>query len=64
MRIILDRVRDDPLGFGELFRHHKFLNLLIHVAVVHPVAVYFAIQLEKKLVIIQRVFLLDTEPEK
>src|SRR5437588_7352124 len=56
-KIIIDRLRNDPLQFGELTRHHPFLNLLVHVAVVQPMAVTFGIQVEKKLVIIQRVIL-------
>src|SRR5438046_923282 len=60
-RIIIDRLRNDPLQFGELIRHHPFLNLLVHVAVVQPMAVTFGIHVEKKLVIIQRVILLKID---
>jgi hypothetical protein len=60
-KIIIDRMRNDPLQFGELIRHHQSLNLLVHVAVVQPVAVYFGIQVENRFVIIQDVILLNLD---
>jgi hypothetical protein len=56
LRIIIGRIRNDPLQFGELFGRHQSLNLLVHVAVVHPLVVYFAIHPEKRFVLIQRIF--------
>jgi hypothetical protein len=64
LRIIIARVRIDPLEFGELYATHKSLNLVVHVAVVHPVVVYFAIHSDQKLVFIQRVFLINSGPDK
>jgi hypothetical protein len=57
LKIIFARLRGAPLDFGEIFRRLKSLNLLLHAAVVHPVGINFAIQPEKRFVILQRVFL-------
>jgi hypothetical protein len=57
LKTVYRRLREEPLQFGELFRHHVHLNLLVHVAVVYPVVVHFAVHPEKKFVIIQKVFL-------
>jgi hypothetical protein len=64
LKRVFDRVRIDPLQVGELFRYHEHLNLLVHVTVIHPIAVYFAIHPVNKFVVIQKVLLISSGSEE
>ena len=59
LKTMVRRLRQDPLGFGELVKEYKQLKILEHVAVVKPLAVRFGIHLDSRLVIISRVRLLS-----
>ncbi len=52
---IMKRLQSDPLNFGELIGIYHKLNLIMHVAVVPPLLVRFAIHQEAKIVIIMKI---------
>jgi hypothetical protein len=54
-RIIVERLRTDPLSFGDLLYHLPALKLLVYRAVVASVVVEYAVHDEKPVVFI-RVF--------
>jgi hypothetical protein len=59
LETITHRLRRDPLGFGELVREFKSMNLVEHVAVVRPLVVTFGINLQAGVVFISRIRLLS-----
>ena len=54
-RSIMERLRTDPLAFGELVRPFHHLKLKLHVGSVYPVTVQFGIHEEVPMVIIVKV---------
>jgi hypothetical protein len=55
---IEQRLQADPLGLGELVKALKHMKLLIHVGVVQPLIVRFAIDEERRIVYLMDVTLL------
>jgi hypothetical protein len=55
LRVILSRLRTNPLEFGELIRSFGHLKLIVHVAAVPPLFVRFAIHAEAQFVIILKI---------
>jgi hypothetical protein len=51
---IFQRLRSNPLEFGELKGKLTTLNLLMHVATISPVVVHFGIHQQLKIVFIQK----------
>ena len=56
-RIILERLRSDPLAFGEFTRTYSHLKLRAHVGSVHPITIQFAIHEGLSMVFIGKVIL-------
>ena len=56
---IFRRLRRDPLGFGELVKEYKHLQLLEHVGIVKPLIVRFGIHLEARVVVVSKLWLLS-----
>ncbi len=54
-----NRLRQDPWNFGELIMRLPHFKLQIHVRVVHPLLIEFAIDEDKPLVYIKRVDLVS-----
>lgn len=50
LMVIDERLRADPLGFGELVRKSKHAPLIEHVRLVGPLLIRFAIRLDKPIV--------------
>jgi hypothetical protein len=59
LAVIFRRLRENPLGLGELVRELQQMKLLDHVAVVKPILVRFGISLEKRVVFISSFRLLE-----
>ncbi|MCI0740898.1 MAG: hypothetical protein L0Y72_17755 [Gemmataceae bacterium] len=59
LRSILKRIGSDPLGFGEQIQDKKHLRMVVHVACRPPLVVQFAINEEKRFVIIQQIRFLN-----
>jgi hypothetical protein len=55
LRSALYRLQHDPWGFGELIGDLKYMRLKIHVGVIKPLLIEFAIHEERPLVFVKRV---------
>jgi hypothetical protein len=53
--VIKKRLQEDPLGFGELVGSFKKLDLIVHVAIVRPLLVRFAIHQVARFVVVMKV---------
>lgn len=58
LRLIHERLRSNPLEFGEFRFHWSKAKCRCHVAVVEPVAIQFSIHDEKPVVFLTKVHLL------
>jgi hypothetical protein len=59
LRVINDRLRRDPIHFGEPLYHLRALKLVMYQVVVSPIVVVYVIHEEKPLVFLKDVKLLD-----
>src|SRR5262249_52986841 len=55
VRTINDRLRTDPLTFGEARYHLAAMRLAVRVAICRPLVVHYAVHEEKPLVFVQRI---------
>jgi hypothetical protein len=57
MNRVFKRLLINPSSVGELYQTLKSLNLHLHVVVDRPLVIHFGYNVEKKIVIVQRVYL-------
>lgn len=53
LKTIIDRLRHDPITFGEPLYTLKHLKLSIHLGVVHPLAVSYGVDSQNRIVYIR-----------
>jgi hypothetical protein len=58
-RIIMERLRSDPWGFGEFVRPFPHLKMKLHVGSAHPITVRFGIHEVQPLVVIAKVIFIN-----